>query len=241
MQKFENQIVSKEQCPLERCPKEWRNSHDFTQNVILRDLEFENCEFIGQGLASYGGPINRSTAQNIRLKNCVVNSFAGIGAIFDEIVVDGLRTSRSPAILFGCALRHVVLTGKCGRFLFNRNVCHDDQKRNASFNSANAEFYKNVDWALDISSLNPAGLEIRGTIPSRLIRRNPEVHYIMTRMVALEGGWKNYDPFDVFQISVSTFLDSGAEDNLFIAPKQSKNFREQIEFFHRLKTAGLMT
>lgn len=241
MHRFENQIVSKEHCPVQKCPAEWRNSLEFTQNSILRDLEFENCEFIGEGLATYGEAINRSTAQNIRLKNCVMNSFFGIGAIFDDIVVDGLKTSRAPVTFFGCALRQVVLKGKCGRFLFNRNVCRDDQRRDASFESANADFYRDVDWAIDISELNTAGLEIRGTIPSRLIRRNPEVHFIMTRTVALEGDWKNYEPFDSFQISVSTFLDSSAEDNLFVAPKQSKGFKEQVEYFHRLKLAGLVT
>lgn len=241
MQRFENQTVSKGKCPLQKGPKEWRNSVDFTQNVILRDLEFENCEFIGEGLTTYGDAINRSLAQNIRLKNCTVNSFFGTGAIFDDVVVDGLRTSHTPVILFGCALRHVVLTGKCGRFLFNRNVCHDDPPRNSSFEAANDQFYRDVDWALDISSLNPACLEIRGTLPSRLIRRNPEVHFIMTRTVALEAGWKNYEPIDSFEIAVSTFLSSGADDNLFVAAKQSKRFKEQVEYFHRLKSAGLMT
>ena len=204
MQRFKNQIVSEGQCSVQRCPKEWRNSFDYTENIILQNLEFVNCEFIGEGLASYGGPVNRSKAENLRLKNCVVNSFFGIGAIFDDVVVDGLRTSRSPVILFGCALRHVVLSGKCGRFLFNRNVCNDDQQRNSTFDSANSEFYKDVDWAMDISTLNTAGFEIRGSIPSRLIRRNPEVHFIMTRTTALEGGWKHYDwtPLELFLAGV---------------------------------------
>lgn len=65
MQRFDNQIVSREQCPVERCPQEWRNSLEFTQNIILRDLEFANCEFIGEGLVTYGDAVNRSTAENI--------------------------------------------------------------------------------------------------------------------------------------------------------------------------------
>ena len=241
MQKFEGRVVAREQCPVRPGPREWRNLFYYTGNVTLQDLEFENCEFIGEGLTTDGAAVNRSTAKNIRLKNCVLNSFFGIGAVFDDVVVDGLRTSVAPVILFGCALRHVVLKGKCGKFLFNGNVCLDDPQRNASFDAANSEFYRDVDWALDISSLSPACLEIRGTVPSRLIRRDPEVHFIMTRTVALEGGWKNYDPFDAFQIGVWNFLNSGAEDNLFVAPKQSKGFKEQVEFFHRLKSVGLVT
>jgi hypothetical protein len=115
MKSFENQTVSREQCPVLLQPRERLNWLSFGQNEVLQDLEFVNCEFIGEGLASYGQPINRSQAKSIRLKNCVVNSFHGIGAIFDDLLVDGLRTTRAPVILSGCALRHVVLKGKCGR------------------------------------------------------------------------------------------------------------------------------
>ena len=238
--KFENQVFSERDCPSPRCLKESGACFDRDRNVLLRDLELVNCEFIGEGLVSYGGPFNRSTAENLRLKHCAVNSFFGLGAVFDDVVVDGLRVSRSPVILNGCALRHVVLAGKCGRFLFNRDVCHDDQKRNSAFADANAEFYKVVDWALDITSLDTSGFEIRGTIPAGLVRRDPDVHFIMTRSTALEGVWKNYEPFDSFQISVSIFLHSGAEDDLFVVPKQSKNFKERLAFFRRLKSVGLV-
>jgi len=222
-------------------PKEWEYSFRFTQNVSLQDLEFVNCEFIGEGLTTYGAPVNRSTMRNLRLTNCAVNSFFGKGAIFDSVVVDGLRTSRAPVILSACALRHVTLTGQCGRFLFNRSISHDDTQRNAAFHAANAAFYKKVDWAIDISELETAGLEFRGTIPARLIRRNPEVHFVMSREVALSGGWKSHEPFDAFQVAIALFLDSQAEDTVFVARHRSKDIKEEVEYFHRLKSAGLVT
>jgi hypothetical protein len=241
MHKFENQTVSREQCAIRLGPEEWENSIRSSRNVFLQDLEFVNCDFVGEGLASYVAPVNRSTATHIRVKNCAVNSFFGIGAVFEDVVVDGLRTSHAPVILNGCALRHVVLTGKCGRFLFNRSVCHDNDQRNAAFDVANAAFYGNTDWALDISTLKPVGVEIRGTIPSRLIRRNPDEHFVMTRSVALTGDWKKYDPSGAIEIGISLFLASGADDNLFVASRYSKNFKEKIEYFHRLKSTGLVT
>jgi hypothetical protein len=240
MQRFENQIVERAQCPVQLGPKEWEYSFRFTQNVSLQDLEFVNCEFIGEGLTTYGAPLNRSTMRNVRLTNCAVNSFFGSGAIFDGILVDGLRTSRMPVILSACALRHVTLMGQCGRFLFNRNISHDPQQRNADFHAANAAFYANVDWAIDISKLKTAGLEFRGMIPARLIRRNPEVHFVMTRAVAPSGDWKIHEPFDAFDIAISQFVDSQAEDEVFVAEHRSKHFKQQVEYFHRLKTAGLV-
>jgi len=241
MLRFENKVVSREECPVKLGPIEWENSLRYTQNVLLQDLDFINCEFIGAGLATYGEPVNRSTARNIRMKNCVMNSFFGNGAIFDDVTIDGLRTRGAPVILFGSVLRHVVLTGKCGRFLFNRNISHDDKRRNAAFDAANVAFYEQVDWALDISTVKASVLEIRGSIPSRLIRRNPEEHFIMTRAVAQASEWKRYEPFSSFDISISTFLKSGADDNLFVAERQSRIFKQKIEYYHRMKAAGLVT
>ena len=241
MQKFENQIVSRYQCPVQLGPIEWENSIRYTQNVSLQDLEFVNCEFLGEGLTTYGAPINRSSAQRIRVKNCKLNSFFGHGAIFDDMEIDGLRTSNAPVILSGCVLRHVVLKGKCGRFLFNRTRSHDDKQLNADFAAANAAFYANVDWALDISTVKLSGLEIRGSIPTRLIRRNPDEHFIMTRTTALAMTGKTTNRlrrstflFRFFWILVPTTI-------FFVAAKQSKKFKEQIEYFHRLKAAGLVT
>ena len=125
--------------------------------------------------------------------------------------------------------------------MFNRNRSHDDKQLNADFSAANAAFYANVDWALDISKVKLSGLEIRASIPTGLIRRNPDEHFIITRTVALAGDWKNYEPFGSFEISISIFLDSGADDDLFVAARQSKNFKNQVEYFQRLKTAGLVT
>src|SRR6185437_2947318 len=241
MQSFKNQMVSRENCPVLLGPKERLNALHWSQNVTLENLEFIDCQFIGEGLATYGAPAFRSTARNLRLANCKTNSFSATGAIFDEVIVDGLRLSRAPAILSGCAFRRVTLTGYCGGFIFNRNVSHGDHERNVAFDASNRLFYGNVDWALDIRTINTAGLEFRGSIPARLIRRNPEEHFVITRDVAQSGDWKQYEPHGSFQIAISLFLDSGSDDNVIVAAKRSRHFKEEVEYLHRLKAAGLVT
>ncbi len=245
MRKFENQTVDREECPRRLHPKGPHQNYGYAQNKTIEDMEFVNCEFIGHGLTTYGGPINRSSARNLRLKNCKVNSFFGHGAIFDEIVIDGLRTSRSPVILFGCAFRHVVLKGQLGGFLVNRNITalRKDPMRDAAFVQANEDFYKSVDWALDISEAKAACIEIRGCIPARLIRRNPEEQFILTRDVAASGDWQGVDGLDstTFRTAVSIFLKSGAPDDVVVANRRSKYYNAELEFYHRLKDAGLLT
>jgi hypothetical protein len=245
MRRFENQTVEREECARRLHPKEWRDKYRFTQNETIEDMEFVKCEFIGQGLTTYGAPVNRSTAHNLHLKNCKVNSFYGHGAIFDEIVVDGLRTSVSPVILCGCAFRHVVLKGQLGSFLINRNIdiLQQDADRNAAFIQANDEFYESVGWALDISEAKAACIEIRGSVPVRLIRRNPDEQFVLTREVAASGDWRGVEGCDrtAFRICVQVFLDSGAPDTVVVANRRSKYYKAELEFFHRLKDAGLLT
>jgi hypothetical protein len=228
-------------CPKRLGPKEQENIFRFTQNEFYEDLEFTDCYFIGTGITTYGAAKERSCARNIRIAKCRANSFFGTGAIFDEIVVDGLLTSRSPVILFGCAFRHVVVKGDCGSFIINRNVCHDDKERNAAFDAANASFYESVDWALDISELRSYSFEIRGSVPIDLIRRNPDEQFVMTREVAQNGEWERFGPYNSFSIAISIFLDSGAESELFVAGRRSKKFKELLAYYQRLKAAGLVT
>ncbi len=241
MQTFENQTVSRNYCTVRFGPEERQNAIHVTRNVTVEDVTLVNCELIGEGLTTYGAPVNRSTARNVQLRNCRVNSFFGNGAVFDEVNIDGLRTSAMPAILNACVFRHVALRGEIGRFLFNSNVCHDDDVRNNEFRAANARFYGDIDWALDISNAKASCIEIRGSIPSALIRRNPDEQFVMTREVAEGERWRDYEPFESFEIAVSTFLGSDGNDNVFVAARRSRHFKTELSFYQRLRAAGLVS
>lgn len=241
MQTFENQAVSRKRCTVRFGPEERQSAIHVTRNVTVEDVKLVNCELIGEALTTYGAPINRSTARNVQLRNCRVNSFFGIGAVFDEVNVDGLRTSVMPAIFNACVFRHVVLRGEMGRFLFNSNVCHDDDVRNNKFRAANAKYYRDIDWALDISNAKAACIEIRGTIPAALIRRNPDEQFLMTREVAEGERWREYEPFGSFEIAVSTFLCSDGNDNVFVAARRSRHFKTELSFYQRLRAARLVS
>lgn len=236
---YTNQRISHETCPKRLGPKEWENIFRYTQNEYITDLEFIECD-IGGGLCTYGAPLHRSSATNIRVTDCRGASFFGTGAIFEDVVVVGVRMSRAPVILSACAFRHVVLAGNCGRFIFNRNVCHNDFERNEAFAAANDDFYRSTDWALDISRLNCSGFALRGSVPVRLIRRNPSEQFVMTREVALSGAWKEYGPMSWFDLAIEQFLDAQTDEELFVAPRRSKQFKDELGFYLRLKDAHLV-
>jgi hypothetical protein len=238
---YRNQQIRYDSYPRRSGPKEPRNIFQSTQNKSVADLEFIECELLCGGLFTHGAPVNRSSATNIQITNCRGALFHGNGAVFDEVIVNGIRTSRGPVLLFASAFRHVVVKGTCNGFLFNRNICHDDSERNEAFISANQDFYRNVDWALDISQMKCSGFELRGSVPVELIRRNLDEHFIMSRDVAQSGAWKEFEPFDVFQSAISMFLASDATTELFVAPRRSKKFKEYLEYYQRLKAAGLVS
>jgi hypothetical protein len=170
-----------------------------------------------------------------------MTTFSGEGAIFDEIFIENLTTVRHPAFFFACAFRHVKLRGKCGRFLFRRHLVEDDEARNAAFIKANAEFYRQIDWALDVTELQSSCFALEGSVPVRLIRRNPDVQFIMSREVALGEEWRNYEPFDAFQLGVYRFRESMEPAELFVACSRSKHFKRDLVYFQRLRAAGLVT
>jgi hypothetical protein len=74
-----------------------------------------------------------------------------------------------------------------------------------------------------------------------LIRRNPDEHFIMTKEVALSHEWKKYEPMNWFYLAINDFLESQAERNLFVAPRRSKTFKEELRYYLRLKDAELVS
>lgn len=57
----------------------------------------------------------------------------------------------------------------------------------------------------------------------------------------MSNGWKAYEPFDAFQIAVSMFVESGAEKDIFVVGRRQNHFKKEMEFFGRLKKAGLVS
>ena len=161
------------------------------------------------------------------------------GALLENVTIDTLRISSKRVTLNGCGFRHVTLTGKCGTFLFNRDIDIMQPEKSAEFNTANDQFHAGVDWALDLRGLKATTFELRGAIPVELIRRDPEQQVIMSREIALSEDWRAFGPPNSF--GVGAFLDSGSAQTLLVACARSKHFNDEMEFFAKLRSAGLVT
>jgi hypothetical protein len=100
----------------------------------------------------------------------------------------------------------------------------EQERVKAEWDNANADYYKTVDWAIDITQASFGSLSISG-VPARLIRRNPENTAVVTRERAVAGQWRDLPlRHGLFKVVISWFLDDGYEDVVLIACPRSKRY-----------------
>ncbi|MCO6512352.1 MAG: hypothetical protein J5I65_16325 [Aridibacter famidurans] len=222
----------------------------FHDRQLLSDFVLENCTFEGgAGLRPdpfKNDPNVRPKICNVTLQNTNAYSASLEGAIVEDVLVDSTKAGKAPIFLRANAYRHVTLRGRIGHLEIRGkahpsiNFPEDERKRIESlWDAANAEFYKTVDWALDITEASFGSFCISG-IPTKLIRRNPENTAVVTRHRALTRDWKNL-PYShgVFRTGISWFLEEGYEDKLLIACSRGSRYRDDLEDLKLLREAGV--
>lgn len=208
--------------------------------AVFADLEFRNCHFRSGAISITLDPKLRSTVLNAKIINCQNTGGSIRCAVVENVVVDGLRTSR----LFqswSAVFRHVTLRGKIGRIMFSHlvapGVANQDQQR--AFDSANAAFYKNVDWAMDISEGEFAECTVYN-VPAKLVRRDPKTQVVVTRAKAMQGDWRRLDLSKTYwPASLGLFLERGDDDVVLVAAKRSEKFSALLDGLKMLRDAGV--
>jgi hypothetical protein len=214
---------------------------DRDSGAQFRDIEFHNCYFQGCTLSVTLDPALRSTVENVRLINCSQRGCCVYGAIVRDAVVDRFNTNGQLFQTWGAVFDRVVLRGRIDNVMFSSTVFPGvatpaEQK---SFDDANMEYYRGVDWALDISRGEFKDLCIRG-LPGHLIRRDPETQILVTREKALEGRWKDLEfQENLFPGSLDSFLQRGHPDLILVAPKRHRKFPRFVEDLQLLRKAGV--
>jgi hypothetical protein len=210
------------------------------EGMSFRDCLFDNC-----GLALDFSLAQRSVVRDVHLTNCT-NFNSQIGpAVFDEVTVDGLK-SNDILILWGPSFRHVVLKGKIlGQLKINEtSTLRGEARDEEAFAQARAAFYKDVDWALDISEAHFGGeFDMRG-VPAKLVRRDPKTQVVVTRGKAVKKAWRTkiaaWNTWWPFVIDL--FLSDGDPDVVLVANRsgrREKTFKRLVEGLDDLRRAGV--
>jgi hypothetical protein len=168
------------------------------------------------------------------------------GANVEDVTVETTKAGKAPLFLRGNAYRHVVLTGRIGPVEIRGKVFpplalsdNEQERIMTEWDKANAAYYQNVDWALDITQASDASLSISG-VPAMLIRRNPENTAVVTRERAL--GWKWQEtPFNrgLFGEVIYALLRDGYDDVVLIVCPRSKRYQDDLEDLQTLRDAGV--
>ncbi len=186
-------------------------------------------------------PGNRSIVRKVTLERCRVQGSALHCAIVEDVLVDGLQTSDLHQA-WGAVFRHVTLRGKIGRLMLATLL--SPRSRNApeqaALEQANEEYYRDVDWALDISEAETVELDVQG-VPVELIRRDPETQVIVPREAALAGEWRDIKSVQNthFPVVFDRMLRRKAEDTILVADKRAKDFRSVHAALQDLRAAGI--
>jgi hypothetical protein len=170
------------------------------------------------------------------LKSCFVGP-----ALLNEITVDGLKTSDNH-FLRGTVFRHVVLRGHVGKLLCRSQVDMDDATSHIqrTFDVANEVWYRDVDWALDITEADYDELELL-SVPALLVRRDPDRQVIVTREKAMRREWESLDLSRTYWPALlDGFLRGGGRDVVLAAPREkSRRWPRLVEGLRLLQAAGI--
>lgn len=149
----------------------------------LQDIHVERSTFTSCNITPQSNlPWDRSIFQNVVIRDCLSEGNGVRGAVFEDITVDGLRTS-SMLLLFGVACKHVTLKGRIGRVKFvDRFAPSPSDPANTAYAAANELYYQSVDWALDVRDVDPTDLDLTG-VPGRLVLRDPAVSVLLTKSI----------------------------------------------------------
>ena len=203
--------------------KELRMIHD-NAGIEIGGMRFEECTFDNCSTSAKADPEKISRVSNVIIKNGrVFNCIVG-HCKFEDVEVNNL-TVNSLLILWSPFFNRVKLTGNIGAIKINATanvpICPDLQ---AKFNEKRTEFYKNVDWALDISNARFVTFQCEG-VPVDLIRRDTSSQVIVRKskissLEELGDNFKEEYP-DVF-FWMEMFLESPHQEEVMVTPLRQR-------------------
>jgi len=218
---------------------------EYGQNQVYSDIRFKRCVFQSCAFSVTDDPKMRSIVRNIEVVKCKGPSSSVGPAIVEDCLIDGFHTSNGFFYLKATAFKHVTFRGKLGRFFFFELPTHAGfegmYEVHAAFAAANAEYYRNVDWAIDISQAEFLNVDLR-SVPPLLIRRDPESQILLTRKRVAESDWENLPyAWDLVPNTLSYFIKNQTELNeiVFVAPKRSTHAKKLLHDIALLRREGI--
>jgi hypothetical protein len=209
--------------------------------VVLADFSVANMSINNCDIPFERQPERRARLSNISISHCEHYACSVEGAIIRDVTVTELRgSSKAPTYLRGCVYSRVTLRGRMGGlWLWHLvNCLHDDPQLEAAYRAANEAEYRTIDWALDITEAQFGHFFLLAGIPTSLIRRSPERHFVLTREAALVLA-RDADR-TIWSGTAQHLVELGFADALIVVGGSAKALRADVEAAQRLRDRGLL-
>ena len=220
--------------------RDFESFSDRDSGRTFSDIMFKTCRFVSCFVSMARHPARRSIVRNIKIEDCEEIGCTIHSAVLEDIVVDSLKT-HGVFQSWGAVFRHVLLRGHINGFMSSKilqpGLVSTEQQR--LFDLVNDDYYRSVDWALDISSAFFEDCDLRG-IPAQLVRRDVQTQIVVTRQKALDGSWRDLDLSRThWPTSLDLFLQHGHDDIVLVAPKLAPDFQVLWQGLDMLRSAGI--
>jgi len=151
-------------------------------------------------------------------------------ANIEDALIENLKTYNL-LMCMGAVFKHVELKGRIGKIMIR------DQE---GFEGAYLDYYRTVDWALDISKAEFQELDLR-SVPAKLVIRDPETQVVVKRYKAEEGLWKQLPLSHTWwPVSLQWFVKrKECDDVVLVAPKRHPRFKELLGGLQLLRREGI--
>lgn len=211
--------------------------------ATISNARFEACAFVDCALSLTNDPGQRTHVRNVVVQNCSANGCSVGPAILEDVTIDSLSTN-DLLIVWGALFKHVVLRGDIGKMKVNVMTSAVDRADDVQrpFAVQREAWYREVDWALDISMARFKEFDARG-IPARAFRRDPETQVVVTRERLLRSRWREQiDPeMKLWPFMLKLFEADGDADMVLVAPTGAPRAKRQalVAGLHQLRRLGL--
>jgi hypothetical protein len=208
------------------------------QARLIEGVVAEHCTIaLTMLLPKRPGAWNR--LRDCRATRCRHDNASLAGVAIERCDLDGLgRAGPSPCFLFACVFNEVRLRGRLTALKINveYSMLGDDPAVQAAWNGAIRAFYKDVDWALDISEAQFTSAPSLEAVPGHLVRRDP-ARQVLVRREALDGRDIRALPHAV---ALEWFLERSPFDSVVLVGScETARRQKDLDGLRRLRDMGI--
>lgn len=206
------------------------NEAGIYSNFELNGALFEHCT-----LAQFDRPLE-TVVRDASLTSCKATGPCFVHGVKFENVTVRYFVADEAVDFAACVFRNVVLEGTVGPFITTRAHPSLGGERRAEISQLMVEYYREVDWAIDISR----GAFVDATlpmVPGELVRRDPETQFLVKR-APLEAYPQAELPF-IGKSYRRRFSTSPFDSFVAVAPTRSNTFEKLHAQLSELRALGL--